>query len=122
MTLVLFFSVSGLPPFSGFWPKLMLVKAALAGGDGWLAAAILVGGFLTTIATGRFFLIAYWRPAPPAGENKVGVAPLLPVIALTLASILIGLYPEPLIAAAKTAAEGLVTPSAYIGSVFGGTP
>ena len=151
LTLVLFFSVSGLPPFSGFWPKLMLVKAALAEGNGWLAAALLVGGFLTTIATGRLFLIAYWRPLPspirrregegplsansvpatpssdPAGRllptgEKGGVAGLLPVALLTLASILIGVYPEPLISAAKVAAEGLLTPSAYIGSVFGGEP
>ncbi|MDQ0319572.1 multicomponent Na+:H+ antiporter subunit D [Pararhizobium capsulatum DSM 1112] len=122
LTLILFFSVSGLPPFSGFWPKLMLVKAALAQGAGWLAAALLVSGFLTTIATGRFFLIAYWRPT---GERAVGTgetvspAALLPVAALTLASILVGLYPEPLIAAAKTAAEGLTAPSTYIQSVFG---
>ena len=57
----------------------------------------------------------------PAGE-KGGVAGLLPVALLTLASILIGVYPEPLISAAKVAAEGLLTPSAYIGSVFGGEP
>ena len=37
--LVLLFSVSGLPPFSGFWPKAMLVRAALDLGHWWLAAA-----------------------------------------------------------------------------------
>ncbi|WP_075290186.1 Na+/H+ antiporter subunit D [Pararhizobium arenae] len=131
LTLVLFFSVSGLPPFSGFWPKLMLVKAALAQGAGWLAAALLVSGFLTTIAVGRLFLIAYWRPAPLAssagaerdpssgGRKRGSAASLLPVFALMLASIGIGLYPEPLIAAATTAAEGLVSPLAYVQSVFG---
>ena len=133
LTLVLLFSVSGLPPFSGFWPKLMLVKAALDQGAGWLAAVLLLSGFLTTIATGRFFLIAYWRPssepaAPssgaarhllPAGEKREQAVSLLPVAALTMASVVIGLYPEPLIAAAKTAAAGLTAPSAYIQSVFG---
>ncbi len=65
LSLALFFAGSGLPPFSGFWPKALLVKAALDIGAWWLAAAILVAGFVTTIAFGRVFLLAYWRPAPP---------------------------------------------------------
>ena len=40
--LLLAFAVAGLPPCSGFWPKVMLVKArARRTAAGWLAAAIL---------------------------------------------------------------------------------
>ena len=34
LTLLLFFSVSGLPPFTGLWPKIMLVEASFASGAG----------------------------------------------------------------------------------------
>ena len=32
--------------------------------QGWLAAAILVSGLLTTVAFGRVFLLAFWRAEP----------------------------------------------------------
>ena len=66
IALVLFFTVAGLPPFTGFWPKAMLVKASIDIGAGWLAAAILFNGFVTTIAVGRVFALGFWRPAPEA--------------------------------------------------------
>lgn len=120
LSLMLFFSVSGLPPFSGFWPKLMLVQAALADGSGWLAGAILLSGFLTTIATGRIFLLAYWRPAAGAAEpaSVIPVPTLAMLGMLTAVSVAIGFFPEPLIALAKTAALGLTEPAGYLHSVF----
>ncbi|MQW86708.1 Na+/H+ antiporter subunit D [Sinorhizobium saheli] len=120
LTLMLCFAVSGLPPFSGFWPKVMLVKAALDIGAWWLAAALLLTGFLTMIVTGRLFLLAYWREgADTAGETApLSAATLGPLAALALAALLIGLYPEPLLAAIQSAAAGLAEPSAYLNSVF----
>ncbi|MBB5537354.1 Na+/H+ antiporter subunit D [Rhizobium giardinii] len=121
LSLMLFFAVSGLPPFSGFWPKVMLVKAALDGGAGWLAAALLFTGFLTMIATGRLFLLAYWRPAAaaaPSGQAAVPATALLPLIVLTAVSVLIGLFPETLLGLVQQAALTLDEPSAYLHSVF----
>lgn len=126
LTLMLCFAVSGLPPFSGFWPKVMLVKAALDIGAWWLAAALLLAGFLTTIATGRLFLLAYWRDGTPAAVVETESPPaatLAPLAALTLVALAIGLYPEPLLALIQSAAAGLAEPSAYLQSVFpGGGP
>ncbi|MCA1366538.1 Na+/H+ antiporter subunit D [Bradyrhizobium sp. BRP14] len=120
LTLMLCFAVSGLPPFSGFWPKVMLVKAALDIGAWWLAAALLLTGFLTTIVTGRLFLFAYWRDeADQSGEAvPVSAVSLAPLAALTLLALLIGLYPDPLLGAIQRAAAGLAEPSAYLNSVF----
>jgi multicomponent Na+:H+ antiporter subunit D len=122
LSLMLFFSVSGLPPFSGFWPKVMLVKAALGQGAGWLAASLLLAGFLTTIATARIFLFAYWRPAPevPAGTTPVPVpgVVLWPLAGLTTLSLCVGLYPEPLLVLVRAAAVTLADPADYIRSVF----
>jgi len=121
--LLLAFAIAGLPPGSGLWPKIALVKAALDAGQGWLAAAILVSGLLTTVAFGRVFLLAFWRTETGAGVAAAtkGRAPdtayaaLLTLLALSLA---MGLYPEPFIAAAKNAAAGLLDPSRYVDAVF----
>ena len=78
LSLALFLAGSGLPPFSGFWPKAMLVKASLDIGAWWLAGAILLSGFLTTIAFGRLFLLAYWRPAPASAPTMASAPAMAP--------------------------------------------
>ncbi|MGR9245252.1 Na+/H+ antiporter subunit D [Rhizobium leguminosarum] len=124
LSLALFLAACGLPPFSGFWPKVILVKASLDLGAWWLAASILLGGFLTTIAFGRLFLLAYWRPAPmaltpltlrpPGARWRTG----LPLAALTALVIGFGILPEQLLALSQSAAAGLADPEAYLHSVF----
>lgn len=120
--LVLILAVSGLPPGSGLWPKVILVRAALDTGAWWLALAILASGLLTTIALGRVFTLAFWRPAggdapsPSGGTGRVGYASLT---ALTVPAVLIGIYPEPLIRIADLGAAGLLDAAGYSGAVFG---
>lgn len=117
LALLLLLSIAGLPPLSGFWPKALLVRAALASGHSLLAATILVSGFLITFAAGRTFLLAFWRP----GSAAAGAQPRIQIVViaiLTVFSLTTGLWPEPLIGVANRAAAGLVRPSAYIGSVF----
>jgi len=117
--LCLILSVAGLPPFSGFWPKAMLVAAALEKSHWWLAAAILLSGFLITFAGGRIFLLAFWRAAPTGiAPVRLPAASLAALAALTAASIAAGLWPEPLALLAKSAAQGLLDPETYIRSVF----
>lgn len=122
LSLALFLAVAGLPPFSGLWPKIMLVKASLDIGAWWLAAGILVSGFLSTIALGRVFLLAYWRPqaddAPLLAPVSVDWASLGPIIALTGVIALFGVFPEWPIRLSEAAAETLLDPTAYIRSVF----
>jgi NADH:ubiquinone oxidoreductase subunit 5 (subunit L)/multisubunit Na+/H+ antiporter MnhA subunit len=82
LTLMLFLSVSGLPPFSGFWPKVVLVKASLDVGAWWLAGSILVTGLLTTITVGRIWALAYWRPAKCRFALEQAAAQSLPAGAM----------------------------------------
>ena len=121
-TLALLFAVSGLPPFSGFWPKVILVKASLDIGAWWLAGAMLLTGFLTTIATGRVFLLAYWRPrteqSKASASGKLPWTAMLPVLALTALVFGFGVLPEGLLDLAQHAAAGLDNPQSYIHSVF----
>ncbi|MTI18939.1 Na+/H+ antiporter subunit D [Rhodobacteraceae bacterium RKSG542] len=134
-TLVLLFAVAGLPPFSGFWPKVMLVEGALAGGMGWVAAGILVTGVLTAITIGRFWIFIFWRGGPEgvtdgtqvvvqATEEKavIPVTVLIPLSILTGLIILIGIQPEGVMAIVQKGAAVLVDPATYVQAVFGVKP
>ena len=122
VSLVLFFAISGLPPFSGFWPKAILVKASLDVGAWWLAAAILLSGFLTTIAVGRVWLLTYWRTAPGGGsEAAISIDPVvdyLPLYLLTAIVVILGVFPQQVLEWSQLAAEQLLNPVDYIRSVF----
>ncbi|MTH97292.1 Na+/H+ antiporter subunit D [Roseibium sp. RKSG952] len=129
--LILGFAVSGLPPFSGFWPKVMLVDAAFQDGRGWLGASILLSGFLTTIAMGRAWIYAFWRggpegtpdgsavalPAAAAGATSSAI--WIPLGILTALVIYFGLQPEWMFELTARGASGVVEPLGYIRSVFG---
>ena len=122
LCLVLFFAVSGLPPFSGFWPKVILVKASLDVGAWWLAGAILLSGFLTTIAVGRVWLLTYWRTpdgAATATQEPVSLAlDYVPLIILTAIVVILGVFPQQFLELSQTAAVQLLNPVGYITSVF----
>lgn len=125
LTLLAFFislAVAGLPPGSGLWPKVMLVRAALDAGVWQLAGAILVSGFLTTIALGRLFILAFWRNevVDPTGAvaGKMSVAGCGALFSLVAVMLAMGFAPEPFIRAANVAAGGLLDASAYVQAVF----
>ncbi|MEJ8473913.1 Na+/H+ antiporter subunit D [Roseibium algae] len=130
--LVLGFAVSGLPPFSGFWPKIMLVDAAFDDGRYLLAGAILVSGFLTTLAIGRVWIFAFWRGGPEGTADGTVIERVVPAPQLTSAGIWIplgvltalviylGLQPEWMLQLVTRGASGVVEPFGYVRSVFGG--
>jgi len=89
---------------------------ALDGGAGWLAFAILLSGLLTTLALGRVFALAFWRPRADGTVNDATPLDRSGMFALVLIMIpilWIGLYPEPVMAMADAAAASLLDPAAY---------
>jgi multicomponent Na+:H+ antiporter subunit D len=121
-------SMAGVPPFSGFWGKVLIVDAALVGGMGWVAAVVLGGGLLTLVAMGRVWAEMFWKDLPPetplsaaAREPPPGAA-LAVSGALVGAILLAGLAPAPFVGLAETAAAGLLDPSAYVAAVMGTPP
>lgn len=127
IAVLLMLAVSGLPPASGVWPKAILVRAAIEAGNGWLAAAVLASGFLTTLVLGRVVLLAFWRERAEgdaaAGPVAVSGASYAVLAAFSLPILLLGLWPEPAIDLAGRAAAGLVDARAYYLAVFpGGRP
>lgn len=122
VSLGVFFAAAGLPPFSGFWPKAILVRASLDGGAWWLSAAILFAGFCSTIALGRLFLLAYWRPAPEKLDPPVPIRTVewLPIVGLAAVVVIVGIYPEPLMKLIEPAVGSILSPEGYFLSVFPG--
>ncbi len=113
--LVLILAVSGVPPFLGFWPKLLLLQGFIGSGS-WLAVAVvLLNALLTLIAGSRLWSHIFWRGtaehAPPFRLALAATA------FLTLVIVALGLMPQTMIAAAQLAASDMLDPARYIASV-----
>jgi multicomponent Na+:H+ antiporter subunit D len=117
------FALSGMPPLSGFWPKVVLVRESLATGADIAAAAVLVTGILNTVTFGRAFALAFWRDARKPGEVRAITAReqwtvVAPSAALVVLALAIGLVPSVMFDAAAQASAGLFDPGAYVAAVF----
>ncbi len=128
MFLVLVFMASGFPPFSGFWPKLVLIsesldKQAYAG-----TCAVIFSSFLSMIALGRAYAFGFWRPLLKTSEDEVrqtqfsGMKSLqyIPVLVLITLAIVVGVMPSYLFDLSASGAKNLLNSTAYIEAVLGG--
>ncbi len=82
------FALAGLPPLSGFWPKLTLLSALATQQAVLLMAIALITGLLTLLSMLKIWNAAFWQPAPhPAAPAASGLwaAALLVAAALALA-------------------------------------
>lgn len=141
--LLLGFAVAGLPPLSGFWPKALLIQNALIEQSYVAAGVIILNGIISTIVIGRAWSLIFWRPslesvvtaaaplsaaanpdAPPQRDAGVGLEGdafmIGPIVVLVIVTVVLGLYPTPLLELATGAAGQLLDPSAYISAVLGG--
>lgn len=116
-------SLAGLPPFSGFFGKWVLVQAGLASGGWWIVAAALGTGLLTLFSMTKIWTMAFWTPAPEGAETKqeggVGWTYWSPLMILSVLMILFGLGAQPLLTLSEEAARQLMNPQIYIQSVLG---
>lgn len=144
--LILVMAVSGVPPFLGFWPKLLLLEGALdasgltSGEAHWiplvLALALLANALLTLFAGIRMWGHIFWRAGHegPASETpNPDLRPLgrrtawlgLGATALLTATVLAaGVLPGTILELGRSAAVDLLDPSPYIAAtgLAGATP
>jgi multicomponent Na+:H+ antiporter subunit D len=119
------FSLAGFPPLSGFWAKMILIRASLETGQFLLAAVAAVVGLLTVYSMVKIWGEAFWKPHPAAAKERVEAVPpmsawmLAPIVALAAMTVLIGLSPDPLYQLARAAADELLDPGAYVYTVIG---
>jgi multicomponent Na+:H+ antiporter subunit D len=117
------FSLAGFPPLSGFWAKMILIRASLDANHLVLAGIAAAVGLLTVYSMTKIWNEAFWKPMPTTDsatvQNRVSVWMTAPVLALVLLTVCIGLWPEPIYQLARTAAEELLDPRAYVYTVVG---
>ncbi|MEW6720912.1 MAG: Na+/H+ antiporter subunit D [Thermodesulfobacteriota bacterium] len=119
------FSLAGVPPLSGFFAKLALVRAGLDLRSYAIVAAALVVGLLTLFSMTKIWAEAFWKPAPAKATAEgfpAGAALYLPAALLAALTIAIGLWPGPLFDLAQRAAGQLTDPAGYIRAVLEGNP
>jgi multicomponent Na+:H+ antiporter subunit D len=124
---VLMLAIAGVPPFLGFWPKLLLLQASIGAGvegGAWLGTALtlalLANAVLTLIAGTRIWAHVFWRPRnndkallpmPETGRSRMGIAALAALATVIVAA---GLWPAPMMDVASIGAAGMLDPGAYI--------
>lgn len=124
------FVAAGFPPFSGFWPKLMLISETMKVEAYWGTGAIIFSSFLSIISLGRAFAFGFWRPitdealplVKAQADHLTGYSKMLyvPILLLMIAITVLGVMPSLLFDLSTLGAKGLVDPSSYIAAVFGG--
>jgi multicomponent Na+:H+ antiporter subunit D len=121
------FSLAGLPPLSGFWAKLMVIKAGLDLGSYWIVGTALFVGLLTLYSMAKIWAGAFLPKAqeglitgPLPAEMKRSVLILcFPIAILAALSILMGLFMGPIFELTEAAADQLLNPNFYIQAVLG---
>ncbi len=63
---VLGFAAAGLPPLSGFWPKVLLIEASLNEQQYAAVAALILNGLFSMMLVGRAWALMFWRPVVTA--------------------------------------------------------
>lgn len=113
-------SLAGIPPFSGFWGKLMIIQAGLSQGQWVLVSLSLVASVLTLVSMLKIWLGAFWNEQPegvplrltPATRRMTATVGLL-----VLVSLGIGLGANTFFSIAEHAANETLDRTSYVNSV-----
>lgn len=117
-------SLAGIPPLSGFWGKLAIIRGGLEA-DAYVLVAVALGvGLLTLYSMIKIWNEAFWKNAPsnatrprPAGFRRIAM--YSPIIVLATVTLIIGLWTEPFAAASLRAATQLLNKDGYVAAVMG---
>jgi multicomponent Na+:H+ antiporter subunit D len=111
-------SLAGMPPFSGFVGKLLLVRAGLAGGQFAIVALSIATSFLTLYSMMKIWSYGFWgalrRERALAGYRSL----MAPTAVLAVATLLLGSWAQPFLGLANRAAASLTDPREYIDAVM----
>ncbi|MBK3758116.1 monovalent cation/H+ antiporter subunit D [Stutzerimonas frequens] len=114
-------SVAGLPPFSGFLGKLMLLRAIEPGAEAIaLWAVVLVGGLGMLIALSRAGSLVFWRASALAQGHKADPVRLLATTGLLFGSLVLVAAAGPLQTFMQATAAQLLDLRPYLQIVQGG--
>ena len=124
------FSLIGVPPLSGFWPKINLFQESFASSNYFLLGSLIFGSFITLFVITRFWSEAFWK-RPQTDERKPYIRYydmmgkyekaliVIPIVFLSFISLYIGLGAENIFKVANQIASELSDTSVYIQAVLG---
>jgi multicomponent Na+:H+ antiporter subunit D len=118
------FSLAGIPPLSGFFAKLTLIRAGLDVAHHAIVAVALGVGLLTLFSMTKIWAGAFWAQAgeghvPMPAVTPVSPAMWAPVMLLAGATLSIGFAAGPVFDLSQKAAQQLMDPEQYIDAVLG---
>lgn len=129
LMIIPFFSLVGIPPLSGFWPKLALISESFKAGDYWLIAAVLFGTFITLFVIARMWADVFWKEGITLPrlqnfryfdilkvEKKIQI--VAPIVFLALISLYIGFGAEHIQQLALRVGNELMNNQLYIEAVL----
>lgn len=124
------FSLVGIPPLSGFWPKISLILGALEAENFLVTGMLLFGSFITLFIIARLWAKVFWKPGDQLKVRKDFVYfsdysktrkifVLIPVIMLAIVSLYVGFGAEHINMLAERVAGELLDTKPYIQTVLG---
>jgi len=119
------FSLAGMPPLSGFFAKLIVIRAGIEA-EAWVVTGVaLLVGLLTLYSMVKIWAEVFWKARPEEAASQQpeprteGLAWMYVAIAgLAGCTIFIGLNGQPIYDLAEVAAEQLMQPQGYIDAVL----
>lgn len=125
---IVLFSLVGIPPLSGFWPKLYLFEASFTNNQYAFAGALIFGSFVTLYTIAKMWSEVFWKDVPESVvvENNFEPMPLfkktllvLPIGLLASVTLYVGLNAEVIIILVGKIADQLISTQPYIEAVVG---
>lgn len=128
--IISFFSLVGIPPLSGFWPKLSLITESIQVKGGiWFVLAILFGTFMTLFIIAKMWANVFWK----SGRIKIRkneflyfkdvkllhkIEMIVPIVFLAFVSLYIGFGAENIQQLSMRIADELINNQQYIQAVL----
>lgn len=124
---IVLFSLVGIPPLSGFWPKIYLFEASISADQYAILGALILGSFITLYVIAKLWAEAFWKDRVEDNtlQDKFEnlsifrkVLLVLPIGILATVSLFIGLSIEFVVQVADRISNELLDTSSYIDAVL----
>ena len=123
------FSLVGIPPLSGFWPKISLITASFDTGSYWSLAAIIFASFITLVVIAKLWAEVFWKDAQEIPvrpkfryfhkiKNIKRIQIIVPIVFLSLVTLYVGFGAEHIQTLAARISVELMDNQQYIDAVL----